>query len=183
MRAFVRVWVRESISPSGNHDVVREKKGLLVNTGHGVSSLERKKQSKRVAYSRPPFSPYPPCSLTIHANALNNRSFFSSSSSSPSSFSVSFSPSRTSCGFLIFSCVFFLLTFFSLLYPPLLFLSFLRFLPALVPTILGSTLLGDEKKSLVFFADLLLSRMLMSIFDVLFYSFFFFFLLFCRSDR
>lgn len=66
---------------------------------------------------------------------------------------------------------------------PLLFLSFLRFLPALVPTILGSTLLGDEKKSLVFFADLLLSRMLMSIFDVLFYSFFFFFLLFCRSDR
>lgn len=117
MRAFVRVWVRESISPSGNHDVVREKKGLLVNTGHGVSSLERKKQSKPCRLL-PPFSPYPPCSLTIHANALNNRSFFSSSSSSLSSFSVSFSPSRTSCGFLIFSCVFFLLTFFSLLYPP-----------------------------------------------------------------
>ena len=139
MCACVRVcmWVRESISPSGNHDVVREKKGLLVNTGHGVSSLERKKQSKPCRLLPTPFLALPSlfidhsCErfeqpeffflllllllLLLLANILWIPYFLVCFFFSPS-FSLSLSPSPP---------------------PPS---SFLLFLPALVPTILGSAL-------------------------------------------
>lgn len=183
MRAFVRVWVRESISPSGNHDVVREKKGLLVNTGHGVSSLERKKQSKPCRLLPTPFLAVPSLFIDHSCERFEQPEFFFLLLLLPLFLLRLLLPFANILWIPYFLVCFFPSYFFLSSLSPLLFLSFLRFLPALVPTILGSTLLGDEKKSLVFFADLLLSRMLMSIFDVLFYSFFFFFLLFCRSDR
>ena len=171
MCACVRVcmWVRESISPSGNHDVVREKKGLLVNTGHGVSSLERKKQSKPCRLLPTPFLALPSLFIDHSCERFEQPEFF---------FlllllllllllaNILWIPY-----FLV--CFFFLLPFLSLsrhlLRPPPRF-SF--FCPRSFRRFCEARWLGDEKKSLVFFADLLLSRMLMSIFDVLFCSFF-----------
>lgn len=151
----VCMWVRESISPSGNHDVVREKKGLLVNTGHGVSSLERKKQSKPCRLLPTPFLAVPSLFIDHSCERFEQPEFFSLLLLLANILWIPY-----------FLVRFFPPSFSLSLTPPPLPHSF--FCPRSFRRFWEARWLGDEKKSLVFFADLLLSRMLMSSFDVLF---------------
>lgn len=156
----VCMWVRESISPSGNHDVVREKKGLLVNTGHGVSSLERKKQSKPCRLLPTPFLAVPSLFIDHSCERFEQPEFFSL--------------------LLLLANILWIPYFLVRFFPPSFSLSLTPppsphsfFCPRSFRRFWEARWLGDEKKSLVFFADLLLSRMLMSSFDVLFCPLFF----------
>lgn len=56
--------------------MVREKKGLLVNTGHGVSSLERKKQSKPCRLLPTPFLALPSLFIDHSCERFEQPEFF-----------------------------------------------------------------------------------------------------------
>lgn len=136
---------RESISPSGNHDVVREKKGLLVNTGQRRKQPRAQETEQTVSLTRrPPFLAVPSLFIDHSCERFEQPEFFFF-------FFLLLLPLLLANILWIpyFLRAFFAFFFFSLFLS--LFLSssssssfsFARFgfLPALVPTILGSTLL------------------------------------------